>query len=372
MNDICAKETVSDMKMTPRKTRIKHAFNNFLKKIKRVNKKGQVCDNKDKVYHQSKDMMKFNDKIDQIIQVCKKIENVDNVDKVIEKNIQCPIHREKELIPKKNDSYCILEVINDGDFSRILKIKYTVNDSQYYTCKRTKKRISRFYYREIKILNYIKNRAIRDKRDYFNYFPKILHGVQYNLHDEIIYEYIPGNDLFNYVDGLESYNEIFVKKVARAIIPCLEKLAELELVHLDLKLENLIVVNEEPLKLKLIDMAFTRPGIFKRNNASIQLDKICGTEGYISPEVILNKFHKNTDLWSYGVILWLIFSNEYPFASKVSVYDLRYPRKEHKKSIQMMSENLKDFLLQIFTIIPEHRISLKQIKKHKFITRDVI
>jgi serine/threonine protein kinase len=163
-----------------------------------------------------------------------------------------------------------------------------------------------------------------------------------------------------------------VKKVARAIIPCLEKLAELELVHLDLKLENLIVVNEEPLKLKLIDMAFTRPGIFKRNNASIQLDKICGTEGYISPEVILNKFHKNTDLWSYGVILWLIFSNEYPFASKATVYDLRYPRKGHQKSIQMMSENLKDFLLQIFTIIPEHRISLKQIKRHKFITRDVI
>ena len=253
-----------------------------------------------------------------------------------------------------------------------MKIKYTDDDSQYYTCKRTKKRISRFYYREIKILNYIKNRAIRDKRDYFNYFPKILHGVQYNLHDEIIYEYIPGTDLFNYVDRLETYNEIFVKKVARAIIPCLEKLAELELVHLDLKLENLIVVSEEPLKLKLIDMAFTRPGIFKRNNASIQLDKICGTEGYISPEVILNKFHKNTDLWSYGVILWLIFTNNFPFKSKATVYDLRYPRKGHQKSIKMMSENLKDFLLQIFTIIPEHRISLKQIKKHKFITRDVV
>ena len=113
------------------------------------------------------------------VKTVKNVKNVDTKDNVIETNIQKPIHREKELIPKKNDSYCILEVINDGDFSRILKIKYSDNDSQYYTCKRTKKRISRFYYREIKILNYIKNKAIRDKQDYFSYFTKILHAEQY-------------------------------------------------------------------------------------------------------------------------------------------------------------------------------------------------
>ena len=77
-------------------------------------------------------------------------------------------------------------------------------------------------------------------------------------------------------------------------------------VHLDIKPENFVLDDNN--NLVLIDFG-TCKQIVKTNSLSNIKTKI-GSEGYLSPEAAINYYNDKTDLWSVGVILYILLTNE--------------------------------------------------------------
>ena len=88
----------------------------------------------------------------------------------------------------------------------------------------------------------------------------------------------------------------------------LESLLTLNLVHLDVKPENIIIQSTNPVKINIIDLNFCR------NYKNCKINNILGTFGYISPEMLFyKKIYYNTDIWSIGVIIFLLYTNTFIF-----------------------------------------------------------
>ena len=82
-----------------------------------------------------------------------------------------------------------------------------------------------------------------------------------------------------------------------------------DMVHRDIKPENLLFSAKEPgSDLKLIDF-----GLSKFSVIDCQLHTKVGTPYYVAPEILKGNYGKSCDLWSVGVITYLILCGYPPF-----------------------------------------------------------
>lgn len=79
-------------------------------------------------------------------------------------------------------------------------------------------------------------------------------------------------------------------------------------VHRDIKPENIILVNEKDLKLKLVDF-----GCAQKFTPGQYMVQQYGTPYYIAPEVIKGCYDEKCDLWSVGIILYILLTGTLPF-----------------------------------------------------------
>jgi calcium-dependent protein kinase len=83
---------------------------------------------------------------------------------------------------------------------------------------------------------------------------------------------------------------------------------DLNVVHRDLKPENVLIDKELNNTLKIIDFGTS---IEIQENET--LTNTHGTSYYIAPEVLNKKYNKKCDVWSVGVILYILLSGKPPF-----------------------------------------------------------
>lgn len=99
------------------------------------------------------------------------------------------------------------------------------------------------------------------------------------------------------------------RTISRQLIKAIAYIHSLDIVHRDLKIDN-ILVNRD-LKVKLIDFGFSRQ--LPREN--YMLYDFCGTPHYIAPEVIHREgyFGKPADIWSLGIVIYKMTVGTFPF-----------------------------------------------------------
>jgi calcium-dependent protein kinase len=108
--------------------------------------------------------------------------------------------------------------------------------------------------------------------------------------------------------------KIFTEKECKFIVACiilaLEYLHTNKIIHRDLKPENILVNKNENgfVKIKICD--FGTSLCFKRGEIQ---DKIVGSIYYIAPEVLQKKYNSKCDLWSCGVIMYILLTGVPPF-----------------------------------------------------------
>jgi calcium-dependent protein kinase len=85
-------------------------------------------------------------------------------------------------------------------------------------------------------------------------------------------------------------------------------------VHRDIKPENLLLDSKNDNTIKVID--FGTSARFESGGHKAQLSQQFGTAYYIAPEVLTSEYNEKCDIWSIGVILYILLSGRPPFDGK--------------------------------------------------------
>jgi serine/threonine protein kinase len=187
---------------------------------------------------------------------------------------------------------------------------------------------------------------------------KIFNKDQY---DYIEMEFIDGKDLFDFI-----YNEdhlldeqtiiyIFVQ-LAGAVKYCHKN----NILHRDLKLENIMIMSDEKYKIKVIDFGISK--IFKKEIFSTK--KQIGTPGCMAPEIILRLLYSfPADIWALGCILYQMVAHREPFAGdNVDKVLVKTVQEEPPPILEgNFSEELKKLIFSMLVKNPQLRISLDEI-----------
>jgi len=266
--------------------------------------------------------------------------------------------RRKFFKRKSLENYRFVREIGYGSSAYIYQTQYKINN-KYYTCKRFPKNKKNAASRELYILRLVNH----------SYFPKY-HNFQIdNRYLYLFFDYIPGNDLFDVFKKQMKGNiggENNLKKFVRQMIYCLRACEFYNIQHLDIKLENFIVTDLEPPRLKLIDFGHAH---YIFDDRRLSLYNTVGTRGYLPPETEENEFHKTSDIWSLGVCVWILVTCKSPFYynQEEDYHDFTFPTEEHTELMEEMSPLLCDFFSSIFRIQPEERITMAQLIRHRWL-----
>jgi len=132
----------------------------------------------------------------------------------------------------------------------------------------------------------------------------------------LIMELCSGGDVFDWVDAEEHLDEARASGVIQQIATAVDYLHGRGVVHRDLKLENILIVNQKgiskrtPAVVKIADFGFATT--IKTQNSLIE--GTCGSLNYVAPEVLTRRpYTKACDLWSIGVILYAMLAGYLPF-----------------------------------------------------------
>ena len=259
---------------------------------------------------------------------------------------------QKQLVKTRRHNH-----IGYGISSNVFKI-YVKKTA--YSCKIIKENWQKETKNEINVLQNIKTLDT-------DFFPKIQCSFKLNECKVICYNYIDGTDLQNIISQKNpfQYKEKDVIHLSYQILLGLQKLLTLNYVHLDLKPENILVCCLNPVKIAIIDLSFTEN--FEETNGS--KDKIQGTIGYISPEMLLyKKFTRKTDIWSLGIIIYLLYTSSFIFGIEEEKYtnNIEFPENVSylvNASLNNLSLELDNIITKCLVYNTINRISINNLIK---------
>ncbi|CAG9326758.1 unnamed protein product [Blepharisma stoltei] len=185
----------------------------------------------------------------------------------------------------------------------------------------------------------------------------------------VVEEYYPGVDLLTAVEKVKKYNEPQVREIMKQLFSAISYLHCKKVVHRDLKPENIILEenkNSEALSIKVID--FDSATFFNREKP---MKGLFGTVYYIAPEVINSTYDEKCDIWSLGVIMYILLSGRAPFFG-LSEFSILKKVKQGEFSFEgqlweNISESAKDLIRKMLTKDPSQRISANDAYNHSWI-----
>eukprot|EP01130_Rhizamoeba_saxonica_P017165 TRINITY_DN8202_c0_g1_i1.p1 TRINITY_DN8202_c0_g1~~TRINITY_DN8202_c0_g1_i1.p1 ORF type:complete len:416 (-),score=97.85 TRINITY_DN8202_c0_g1_i1:48-1295(-) len=158
----------------------------------------------------------------------------------------------------------------------------------------------------------------------------------------IVMELISGGELFDRIVQLEYYKESDAAYLAKQMIDAVAYCHSKNVVHRDLKPENLMFVDNNSNVLKLIDFGVSAV-IY--NNEPLR-DRV-GTITYMAPEIIRGEpYGKPSDIYSIGVIIYILLAGYPPFDPENGITELEYPVDDWKEvspvAIELITRMLED------------------------------
>ncbi|OMJ84861.1 hypothetical protein SteCoe_13916 [Stentor coeruleus] len=177
----------------------------------------------------------------------------------------------------------------------------------------------------------------------------------------IVTEICTGGELFHRIKHMKKFSENQAAKYMLEIISAVMHCHQRGVVHRDLKPENLLFTSKNPdAKLKLID--FGTSALFDKTK---KMKGIIGTYFYMAPEVISGNYDEKCDVWSLGVILYILLSGNLPFSgstdeeiiSKIQNAPVSFTR----STWNSVSEEAKTLIMKMLKKVPETRISIEDV-----------
>ncbi|KAI7844334.1 hypothetical protein COHA_002132 [Chlorella ohadii] len=188
-------------------------------------------------------------------------------------------------------------------------------------------------------------------------------------------EYAPGGDLFRYVAARRGLPEDEARWFFQQLMIAVDYCHRMGVSSRDIKLENTLVDGSPRPLIKLADFGFSKDA----NQHSAPTSRV-GTPAYLAPEVITNQpgqvyDGKKGDIWSCGVLLYILVTDRYPFRrpgddamkpnQKLNVMLQRILRADYSfPADKPLSDGVRDLISRILVQDPDARPTLQGIFTH--------
>lgn len=181
-----------------------------------------------------------------------------------------------------------------------------------------------------------------------------------------------GGELFDEICQRGHFFEKDAKDIIAVIADSVSYLHSTGIVHRDLKPENLLFRNDKATPNDLCVADFGLSKIIESGKFT-QLYQICGTVGYMAPEVFMRVGHGfPVDIWAIGVITFFLLSGTTPFdrgnqkEEINAILDGNY-KFEPAEYWNAVSETAKDFIKGCMNTDPAKRLTAKQVLEHPWL-----
>ncbi|MCI4386534.1 hypothetical protein PGIGA_G00063730 [Pangasianodon gigas] len=186
----------------------------------------------------------------------------------------------------------------------------------------------------------------------------------------LVFDLMKKGELFDYLTEKVTLSEKETRKIMRALLEVVEFLHSHNIVHRDLKPENILL--DDGMIIKLTDFGFSL-----QIEQGQRLNEVCGTPGYLAPEIIECSMDPNhagygpaIDLWSAGVIMYTLLAGSPPFWHRKQMlmlrmilageYDFSSPEWEDR------SDTVKDLISRLLVVDPRSRYTATEALNHSF------
>ncbi|KAJ9164133.1 hypothetical protein P3X46_023745 [Hevea brasiliensis] len=186
----------------------------------------------------------------------------------------------------------------------------------------------------------------------------------------LVMELCAGGELFHQLEKHGRFSEMEAKVLFRHLMQVVLYCHEIGVVHRDLKPENILLATKASSSpIKLADF-----GLATYINPGQNLHGTVGSPFYIAPEVLTGGYNQAADVWSAGVILYILLSGMPPFWGKtksrifdaVRAADLRFP----SNPWDWITESAKELVRGMLCTDPSQRLTAQQVLDHSWMKDD--
>ncbi|TKW17330.1 hypothetical protein SEVIR_5G359200v4 [Setaria viridis] len=186
----------------------------------------------------------------------------------------------------------------------------------------------------------------------------------------LVMELCAGGELFDRIIAKGKYTERAAASLLRTIVEIVHTCHSLGVIHRDLKPENFLLLSkDEHAPLKATDFGLSV--FFKQGEV---FKDIVGSAYYIAPEVLKRNYGPEADIWSIGVILYILLCGVPPFwaESEHGIFNaiLRGQVDFSSDPWPRISPGAKDLVKKMLTTDPRKRISAYDVLNHPWIKED--
>lgn len=272
-------------------------------------------------------------------------------------------------------------IINKDEIHEIFDIQEKLGSGNFAVVKKAARRANG----QIVALKIVKKSTLKPKEletihDEVEIMQRIDHPNCVRLFDiyessEKLYmamEYLEGGELFERIVQKEKFSEHEAAEAIKQIAEGLKHLHNVGVVHRDLKPENLLYeTKEDNSRIKITDFGLAK---YRTENLDL-MTSCCGTPGYVAPEVLKHQaYDEKCDLWSLGVILYILLCGFPPFHSdntaelyrQIKKGDYSFPDPYWTN----VSDLAKDLVTRLLKVDPKERLTAEQVLNHGWVKRE--
>ncbi|KAI0983352.1 hypothetical protein GJ496_003457 [Pomphorhynchus laevis] len=219
-------------------------------------------------------------------------------------SLETQLDNEFPSLLRPQNVFCSLYDVNDDIIGKgryaVVKLCTNRTNSLSYAGKFIKKRRRNEILKELRVLQW----------SHLNPFIISLYEVhEFNSDIVFLLEHARGGDLQSLLEVKVNVNESECKQIIIGLLNGLSFLHSLQIIHLDIKPQNILLLNPWPdITVRLCDFGLSR----SFDDGMPQ--EIAGTADYIPPEVIsFDELSVACDIWSMGVVTYVLLSGMCPF-----------------------------------------------------------
>ncbi|KAF2691011.1 serine/threonine protein kinase-like protein Kin1 [Lentithecium fluviatile CBS 122367] len=188
--------------------------------------------------------------------------------------------------------------------------------------------------------------------------------VRTNYHWYMLFEYVNGGQMLDYIISHGRLKEKQARKFARQIASALDYCHRNSIVHRDLKIENILISKTGDIK--IIDF-----GLSNLFSPKSLLKTFCGSLYFAAPELLQAKQYTGpeVDIWSFGIVLYVLVCGKVPFDDQSMPQLHAKIKKGHVDYPPWLSTECRNLIHRMLQTDPSQRITLGEIMTHPWLTK---